>query len=81
MVVYNAYGDLGWSLSDQMMGCDGPNVASQSGVTEVSVPYAGPLDPGMSYQFRATAWRTPGGSPGPVSTTEDLRGVFYVEAK
>ena len=39
----------------------------------------GPLDPGMYYQFRATAWRSPGGKPGPVSTTEDLRGVFYVQ--
>jgi hypothetical protein len=39
------------------------------------------MEPGMYYQFRATAWRAPGGVPGPISTTEDLRGVFYVDVK
>jgi hypothetical protein len=37
--------------------------------------------PGMYYQFRATSWRMPGGTAGPISNTEDLRGVFYVDVK
>jgi hypothetical protein len=78
VVVYNAYGDLVWCLSD-LMTCDGPSIPAVSGSATVSVPYSGPLDPGMYYQFRATAWRSPGGTPGPISNTEDLRGVFYVE--
>lgn len=81
VVVYNAYCDLVWCLSDQSMGCDGPNIPAMSGVAEVAVPYGGPMEPGMYYQFRATSWRTPGGMPGPISTTEDLRGVFYVDVK
>jgi hypothetical protein len=76
VVVYNAYGDVVWCLSDDMM-CDGPSISGISGTTEVSVPYAGPLEPGMYYQFRATSWRAPGGTPGAISATEDLRGVFY----
>jgi hypothetical protein len=79
VVVYNAYGDLVWCLSDLMMGCDGPSVPGVSGATEVSVMYGGPMDPGMYYQFRATSYRSPGGMPGPAATTEDLRGVFYVD--
>ncbi|MEZ4450586.1 MAG: carboxypeptidase-like regulatory domain-containing protein [Nannocystaceae bacterium] len=78
VVVYNAYGDLVWCLSEQLPGCDGPNIPGVSGQDEVTVPYMGPLDPGMYYQFRATSWRAPGGNPGPIATTEDLRGVFYV---
>lgn len=81
VVVYNAYGDRVWCLSDQMMGCDGPNIPGVSGQDDVSVMYGGPLDPGMYYQFRATSWRSPGGQPGPASTTEDLRGVFFVGSK
>jgi hypothetical protein len=48
--------------------------------TDLAIPYGGPLDPGMFYQFRATSFRTPGGVPGPISTTEDLRGVFFLPA-
>jgi hypothetical protein len=44
-----------------------------SGSATVSVPYAGPLEQGMTYQFRATSIKQ-GGAP--ASTTEDLRGVF-----
>lgn len=72
--VYNAYGDLVWCLSS-MAGCAGGPVPGVSGGNEVSVTYAGPLDPGMYYQFRATSIK----KGGPISTTEDLRGVFYVE--
>lgn len=78
VVVYDAYGDLVWCLSDLMPMCDGPNVPKVSGGGNVSVPYGGPLEKGMYYQFRATSWRAPGGMPGPISTTEDLRGVFFV---
>lgn len=78
VVVYNAYGDLVWCLSEQLPNCDGPNIPGVSGQAEVTVPYGGPLELGMYYQFRATSWRSPGGKPGPISTTEDLRGVFFV---
>jgi hypothetical protein len=78
VVVYNAYGDLVWCLSDDPT-CDGPSIPGVSGSDDVSVEYGGPLEPGMYYQFRATAWRSPGGEPGPISATEDLRGVFYLE--
>jgi len=51
------------------------------GSANVSVPYAGPLEPGMYYQFRVVSWRQPGkGDPSPISTTEDLRGVFFLPA-
>jgi hypothetical protein len=70
VVVYDAYGELVW---------EDDNVPSVSGSDEVSVAYGGPMEQGMVYQFRATSWRSPGGTPGPISVTEDLRGVFYVE--
>lgn len=66
--VYNAYGDEVWT--DLMV----PEV---SGGGEVSIPYGGPFEDGMYYQFRATSFREPGGQPTPISTTEDLRGVFF----
>ena len=69
VVVYNAYGDLVWE--DPMV----PNVSGSDTVTRM---YEGPLEVGMYYQFRATSWRAPGGRmPSPISTTEDLLGVFY----
>ncbi len=84
VVVFNAYGEIVWCLgdpalisNDPALTCDGPNVVAPGGA-EVSVPYSGPLDPGMYYQFRATSWRDAGGGgPGPISNTEDLRGVFF----
>jgi hypothetical protein len=51
------------------------------GSATVTVPYQGPLDPGMYYQFRVTSWRDSKGSQTPISTTEDLRGVFYSPAQ
>ena len=49
------------------------------GAKNVTVKYEGPLDPGMYYQFRVTSWREPGqGERAPISTTEDLRGVFFL---
>jgi hypothetical protein len=71
IVVYNAYGELVWE--DGMV----PNVSGGN----VSVSYGGPaLEQGMYYQWRATSWKQSGNQPaGPISNTEDLRGVFYVE--
>jgi hypothetical protein len=62
------------------MGCAEGNVPGVSGSSTVNVAYGGPLEPGMYYQFRATSWRLSGAVPGPISNTEDLRGVFYVAA-
>ena len=42
--------------------------------TDPAIPYEGPLDAGMYYQFKAWSVKL-GGSF--LSTTEDLRGVFY----
>lgn len=69
VVVHDAYGNLAWEKND---------VGSVSGGGEVSVPYEGPLEKGMYYQFRATSWRMkPNGDQSAISTTEDLRGVFF----
>ncbi|MEC9443096.1 MAG: carboxypeptidase-like regulatory domain-containing protein [Myxococcota bacterium] len=68
--VYNAYGELVWEQQ-----------VDRSQKDTVSTPYGGPLEDGMYYQFRATSWRAPGGKdPAPISTTEDLRGVFFKPA-
>ncbi|HTJ81984.1 MAG TPA: carboxypeptidase-like regulatory domain-containing protein [Polyangiaceae bacterium] len=71
IVVYDAYGSLVWE--NQMV----PKVTGG----DVSVTYAGPaLEKGMYYQFRATSWRQSGGQPpGPISQTEDLKGVFFAQ--
>lgn len=68
IVVYDAYGNKVWE--------DGAVPKVTGG--DVSVTYAGPaLESGMYYQFRATSWRQPGmQEPGPISQTEDLKGVF-----
>ena len=71
-VVYDAFGEAVWRAD---------MVPSSSGADEVSLRYAGPLDIGMYYQFRVRSWRAPGGkNAAPISATEDLRGVFYVES-
>ncbi len=71
VVVYDAYGNLAWEKND---------VPGVSGDGMVSVPYEGPLEKGMYYQFRASSWRTkPSGEQSAISTTEDLRGVFYLK--
>ncbi|HET9234330.1 MAG TPA: carboxypeptidase-like regulatory domain-containing protein, partial [Candidatus Eisenbacteria bacterium] len=69
--VFDSYGNILWS---------DPDVPSVSGGGTVSVVYAGPtLEPGRTYQFRATSWRVPGGEAGPISNTEDLKGVFIAQ--
>jgi hypothetical protein len=66
--VFDAFGTLVWT--DEI----GPTTGSAT----VSHVYAGPpLRTGLFYQFRVTSFRTPGGDRTNISTTEDLRGVFY----
>lgn len=68
--LYDALGTLIW---------EDLAVPEVSGSEDVSVAYAGPaLTPGMIYQFRAVSWSKPSGSsePTPISSTEDLKGVF-----
>jgi len=70
--VYDSFGTLVWQ--DEAI----PRV---TGSPTVEVAYGGPpLEAGLYYQFRATSWREGGGGSGPISQTEDLRGVFYVPA-
>ncbi|RAL25388.1 hypothetical protein DL240_04035 [Lujinxingia litoralis] len=64
VVVFNAYGDVVWEAND---------IPSAGGSTNLSVAYEGPFEEGMYYQFRATAYR----ADSAISSTEDLRGVFY----
>jgi hypothetical protein len=69
--VFDAFGTEVWSTL---------KLPGQSGKGNVELQYAGPLDPGMYYQFRVSSWRQPGGGdPAPISMTEDLRGVFFTE--
>lgn len=70
--VFDAFGNEAWA--NEM-------VPSVSGSATVSVAYEGPLSTGMYYQFRVKSWREPGnGAAAPISTTEDLRGVFFKPA-
>ena len=66
IVLFDAFGSEIWKKD---------HVPRVTGSETVTVTYDGPtLDPGMYYQWRATSWR----STGPISRTEDLRGIFYV---
>lgn len=64
--VFDALGELVWETSGDL---------DPGGNAPVTVPYDGPLDPGMYYQFRVTSLK----SGVPLSRTEDLRGVFTTE--
>jgi hypothetical protein len=69
IVVYDAFGVLVW---------EDPALPRVTGSSDVVVEYAGPpLEVGMYYQWRVTSFR----DSGPISTTEDLRGVFYIPAQ
>jgi carboxypeptidase family protein len=70
--VFDTSGNVLWS---------DPDVPGVSGNPTVSVLYGGPaLELGHTYQFRATSWRSSGGQdPGPISSTEDLKGVFIAQ--
>jgi len=64
--IYNIYGDLVWEKE----------IGGVSGSETVSVAYDGPaLQSGMYYQWKAVSLK----KGEPISTTEDLRGVFYAE--
>jgi hypothetical protein len=67
LTIFDAFGTEVWAQ---------PDVPLVNGGKDVRVPYAGPtLQPGMVYQFRATSFRR----GGPISRTEELRGVFSVQ--
>lgn len=55
------------------------DIPGASGSETVIHQYDGPLEPGMYYQFRVSSWRQPGnGDAAPISSTEDLKGVFFL---
>lgn len=67
VVVYDAFGTEVWQTTGNF---------DPGGNKDATVDYAGPsLEPGMIYQFRATSIKD--GTP--ISSTEDLLGVFTVE--
>jgi hypothetical protein len=68
VVVYDAFGNVAW----------GPTDLPKFTGSNPSIQYAGPLEKGMFYQFKATSWRNSGTSTVNISNTEDLRGVFYM---
>jgi hypothetical protein len=61
--VYDALGTKVWEH-------DVPRETSR----DPQIAYEGPFQPGMYYQFRAVSYK----DGVPISSTEDLRGVFYV---
>ena len=66
--VFDAFGNLVWITE----------LGSVSGSDSISLTYAGPpLEIGMFYQFKVTSFRERKGPRTAISTTEDLRGVFY----
>jgi hypothetical protein len=71
LLVFDAFGNVIWN----------DELPSVSGSASVSHVYAGPaLQVGMFYQFRATSFRERSGSRSAISTTEDLKGVFFLPA-
>ena len=66
--VFDAFGNEVWSQE----------IGSVSGSPTVTLTYGGPpLAPGMFYQFRTTSFREKMGVRTAISTTEDLKGVFF----
>lgn len=66
LTVFDALGKIVWERAD---------IVGPKGNQPVTVPYEGPLEQGMYYQFRAVSIKD--GTP--ISATEDLRGVFVFE--
>lgn len=67
--VLDAFGNLVWE--DELPGV--------SGSATVTHAYAGPpLESGMFYQFRVESFREHNAGRSPISTTEDLEGVFFL---
>ncbi len=64
LVVYDALGDVAWTHTEP----------GHSG-SDPSVTYGGPLEPGMYYQVKVRSMK----SGTPISQTEDLAGVFFVD--
>ncbi len=62
--VYDALGNAVWTKT----------LPKYTG-TNPAIPYEGPLDAGMYYQFKVWSVKLSGSF---ISTTEDLRGVFYM---
>jgi hypothetical protein len=62
--VFDTFGNVVWEADEQRHTGDNP-----------AVTYGGPLEKGMYYQFRATSIK----AGVPISQTEDLKGVFFVE--
>ncbi|HOU89629.1 MAG TPA: hypothetical protein PLU22_01225 [Polyangiaceae bacterium] len=65
VVVYDALGDLVWEAT----------ALDPGGSAPVTAEFPGPLEPGMYYQFRVTSIK----DGVPISSTEDLKGVFFAE--
>lgn len=66
--VFDAFGNEIWQ----------DEIGSVTGSATVTHTYAGPaLEVGMFYQFRVTSFRERSGERTAISTTEDLKGVFF----
>ena len=66
VIVFDALGNIVFEEDD---------IIHSGGQTEYTAEYDGPFEPGMYYQFRATAFRM----DSPVTSTEFLWGVFYAQ--
>jgi hypothetical protein len=68
VTVYDVFGEEIWT----------EDIDGVSGSSTVTDTYAGPaLEEGMYYQFRVTSYRDTKDGRTSISTTEDLRGVFF----
>jgi len=75
MLAWTAYPSTG-SYTVHVYDSFGTDVWTMTGITGTSVQYAGPLEAGAFYQFHVFAIKIGGGNC-PISSSEDLRGVFY----
>jgi hypothetical protein len=76
--VFDSFGNKIWDTTVPGVTSGNPSVTYNTDGTGAGT--AQPLEPGMFYQFRATAKRTSGGGKVcETSQTEDLKGVFYLQ--